>query len=78
MKGLSFIQLLAGGLGALLVWAAITGKTPAQVIKDALSQTSAGPGATSANTPYVRPTGTASGDARSGIASEGGPGKRAI
>lgn len=37
MKTLSFPQLLALGVGALLVWAAISGQTPAAIVKTALS-----------------------------------------
>lgn len=37
MKNLSFPQLLFAGLGALLIWAAITGKSPAQIVKESMS-----------------------------------------
>jgi hypothetical protein len=37
---LSFVQLLAGSIGALLVYCAIVDKTPAQVIKEAMGQAS--------------------------------------
>jgi hypothetical protein len=35
---LSFAQLLAGGIAALLIYSAIKGKNPADVIKESLGQ----------------------------------------
>jgi hypothetical protein len=71
---LSFPQLLAGSIGALLIYSAIVGKTPVSVLKQAWGET--GPGAATVG-PYVRPTTTATGQARSNTAQPNGPGKRA-
>lgn len=81
MKTLSFPQLLFAGLGALLVWSAIKGQTPAQVIKDALSGTSSATTPAAAAeplAPYVRPTGTVTGDARSNVYGEQSPNRNQI
>jgi hypothetical protein len=73
---LSFPQLLAGSVGALLIYCAIVGKTPVAVLKDAFANAGT-PAAGSVLGPYVRPN-TPTGNARSNIAQPGGPGKMAI
>lgn len=73
---LSFPQLLAGSVGALLIYCAVVGKTPVQVMKDAFSNAQP-PAGGSVLGPYTRPN-TPVGNARSPIVSPGGPGKRAI
>ncbi len=40
---LTFPQLLAGAVGALLIYSAVVNKTPVQVITDAFSPGGAGP-----------------------------------
>jgi hypothetical protein len=54
---LSFPQLLAGSIGALLIYCAIVNKTPVQVMKEALGQQQAG----AQPKPNTRPAGTSSG-----------------
>lgn len=46
MKTLSFPQLLFASIGALLVWAAIKGQTPAGVVADAFAKTKPADGGT--------------------------------
>jgi hypothetical protein len=73
---LSFPQLLAGSVGALLIYCAIVGKTPVAVLKDAFANAGT-PAAGSVLGPYTRPN-TTSGNARSATFQAGGPGKAAI
>jgi hypothetical protein len=44
MPGLTFPQLLAGAIGALLIYAAIKGETPVKIIQSALSGSSGNAG----------------------------------
>lgn len=74
---LSFPQLLAGSVGALLIYCAVVGKTPVAVLKEAFANAGT-PAGGSVLAPYVRPNNTPTGRARSNIAQPGGPGKRAI
>lgn len=71
---LSFPQLLAGAVGALLIYCAIVNKTPVTVLKEAWGEAGSGTGIGA----YTRPAGTATGQARSTTAQPGGPGKQAI